>query len=62
MIPVEAATEAGVLAGPVRWRNWLTGAVPGRASHDESSMDAEELFAGNGGLPFVVLVSEEEDA
>lgn len=45
-----------------RWRNWLTGADTQLAGGDDATIDLQALFAGAGGLPFVVLVAESEGA
>ncbi|MBC5785481.1 malto-oligosyltrehalose synthase [Ramlibacter sp. USB13] len=45
-----------------RWRNWLTGVETVLGNDDDAAIDLEALFAGAGGLPFVVLVAEAETA
>lgn len=45
-----------------RWRNWLTGAETVLAGDEEAALDLQALFAGAGGLPFIVLVADGEAA
>lgn len=42
------------------WRNWLTGAEIALGADEEACLDLDEVFAGAGGLPFVVLVADGE--
>lgn len=44
-----------------RWRNWLTGAEAAFTGDEDPVLDLQALFAGAGGLPFVVLVADGED-
>jgi (1->4)-alpha-D-glucan 1-alpha-D-glucosylmutase len=44
------------------WRNWMTGARCAAPTGEETGIDVEPLFAAAGGLPFVVLVSEDRPA
>ena len=44
-----------------RWRNWLTGAVATLPADGDPALALQDLFAGAGGLPFLVLVSDAED-
>ncbi len=43
-----------------RWRNWLTGEAITLGNEEEPTMDLQALFAGAGGLPFAVLVADNE--
>lgn len=51
---------AGGLRRFSHWRNWLTGAVVPAQATDEAAIDLESLFTGAAGLPFAVLVSQED--
>ena len=43
-----------------RWRNWMTGVETGLGASEDAPLDLQDLFAGAGGLPFVVLVAQAE--
>jgi (1->4)-alpha-D-glucan 1-alpha-D-glucosylmutase len=57
---LQLAVESANLRRFRVWRNWLTGseARPG----SDAVLDLQDLFEGAGGLPFVVLVAQAENA
>ena len=46
---------------PRRWRNWLTGEAIVPGNEEEPTMDLQAVFAGAGGLPFAVLVADNDN-
>ncbi|MDE2605544.1 MAG: malto-oligosyltrehalose synthase [Burkholderiales bacterium] len=59
---VDCGAEAAGLRRFIAWRNWLTGAEVRLPAEPAACFDLQALFAGAGGLPFVVLVADEESA
>lgn len=57
-----ACGEAAGLRRFRRWRNWLTGSEAQLAGEEDAALDLATLFAGAGGLPFIILVAEAEAA